>query len=228
MKKFIIPVLFLFFAWQANAQYSLLSEKINLKDHPSFGQNRLHYMHFFMSYAMMFDADKDVSNDYCVWGSNNFELGLRYKLKFCQYNALGIQASYNYYRFRAMDQLIFREYHAQKLYLNTFSVAIFDRFNFYKRRGDFLGTFLDLGVYYDYNFSIDRSFELKPAANGEIQTIRYSKIDYIEKNNYGFLVQFGINRYVIFGKYRISNLTKDKTLFKEMPRITAGVQIGLF
>ena len=52
-------------------------------------------------------------------------------------------------------------------------------------------------------------------------------LKYYEPFNYGVLARFGINRYVIYANYRLSDLFKSSYNYAELPRLTLGVQIGL-
>ena len=47
--------------------------------------------------------------------------------------------------------------------------------------------------------------------------------------NYGVLLRFGINQFILFFEYRISNRLNPIFVdqFPNVPQITAGIQIGL-
>ena len=226
MKKLII-ILALFISSPIFSQNSLLSKVVDIESHPLFGQNRRHYLHAYIGYGFFFSDQSGKESSYNIPASRNFELGVRYKLKLCNYNAIGFQIAYNSNIYRVEDKGIYTNYKKQKLQLYNFSFSIYDRINF-KKRGDFMGTFLDLGAYFDLPFAKTRIYQFKDSDDGERMTVSYENSAYLNKNNYGAYAQFGINKYVIFGKYRLSDISNDHTLLQEMPRITVGLQMGLY
>jgi hypothetical protein len=50
----------------------------------------------------------------------------------------------------------------------------------------------------------------------------------MENFAYGFLARAGTNRYVITAKYRMSDIFKSSYAIPELPRLTVGVEVGLF
>ena len=63
--------------------------------------------------------------------------------------------------------------------------------------------------------------------NGNIVSTTVTRLNYLNDGNYGAYAQFGINRYVVYAKYRLSDMFNNSVQYSELPRLIVGFQIGL-
>lgn len=195
------------------------------------GQNRKHYTHSYMGFGVILGNSEGAGSDINYWSSSNFEFGFRYKYKICNYYALGLLLNYNMDLFnikqesgKTFPDTLFHK--KERLTINNVGIGVYNRFNFGKR-GNIIGKYIDLGAFGDLRFFAEH-FTKDKSPNKEIVRVSTSRLNYIEPISYGIFANFGINRYSIYAKYRLSDLF-DKTFgYTELPRFTAGVQIGFF
>jgi len=98
------------------------------------------------------------------------------------------------------------------------------QFNFRRKRGNQLGTYLTLGYYVDYSFS--KRFVTKfVQENGYTLNGKntYTKLPFATAFNHGGVIKFGKHFWTIFGKYRISNAFDNGQM--ELPRLLLGIEI---
>lgn len=227
MKNFLFLCIF-FLALNINSQTPVLTEEVDLESElPKYGPNRQNFSQFYISYGVPFGKAEGELMEVNVIKSSYFDLGFRYKYKLLRWNSVGINLSYQYnsYRLKIDDKSNLIIHDKDKIKTNSIALGIFDRINFGKT-GNYLGTFLDLGVYGEYTYSRNYWYKDKQQ-NGEIFEGLTKKLNSLEKFNYGLFANMGKNKVVVFAKYRLSDLVIDKTKFDEMPRFVAGVQLGI-
>ena len=123
----------------------------------------------------------------------------------------------------------------ETLRLNNLGFEIFQRINF-GRRGNFVGKFIDMGLYYNWAFDVKHAYKDKIDQSNNPDMAKNTKIinrnlNYIDDFNYGLRARLGFNRSVLTFTYRLSDLF-DKTFHNneidiEMPRFTLGIQLGI-
>ncbi|HSI91615.1 MAG TPA: hypothetical protein VK927_10895, partial [Adhaeribacter sp.] len=131
----------------------------------------------------------------------------------------------------------------EKFKFTNVGLGFFNRFN-YDKRGNYMGNFIDLGVYGNWmpvrNF-IYQTDDLPPAVGyvtgANAIKVRQTGLKYITKLNYGATVRAGFNRYVFYATYRLSDLfdadyavsdgAGNIYTFAEMPRATIGFQLSM-
>lgn len=218
-----------------NAQEVLLDVNVNADTVPKkFGPNMKNYTYSFISYGLVLGKSDSTGMESRMWRSNEFIAGIRYKYKISNHVALGTSIYYGLINYHIVqDDKLFPEpsrYNKEKFIYNNFGGDAYLRLNFGKR-GNRVGNFIDFGGYGDWGFSIKHYtlVEYPTAVNGIhfFETYRYG-LDYTNPVNYGGLIRIGLNRFVFYGKYRLSNLFNTTVRYPELPRIIAGVEIGLF
>lgn len=227
MKNFLFLCIF-FLALNINSQTPVLTEEVDLDSElPKYGPNRQNFSQFYISYGVPFGKAEGELMEVNVIKSSYFDLGFRYKYKLLRWNSVGVELAYRYnaYRLKIDSKYDILLHSKDKIKTNSFALGIFDRINFGKT-GNYLGTFLDLGVYGEYTYSRNYWYKDKQE-NGEIFEGLTKKLNSLEKFNYGLFANIGKNKVVVFAKYRLSDLVIDKTKFDEMPRFVAGVQLGI-
>ncbi len=241
MKRIILISIISILPFFGFAQLKLMEENVDKIDFskPNKGQNMKNYSHWFIGYAGYVGKSEGVGADINYGTSDVFSVGVRYKRKLAEFFALGAESWYSAEDFKIAqkkDKVIpTSDLHKKEdLRFNNISGATYMRFNFGKR-GNILGKYMDLGAYGTWSFDIRHTYTDKVVQVNKINGYRtvktvHKRLVYTNPLNYGAIVRFGINRYVIYGTYRLSDLfdADFKTMANvELPRITVGVQIGL-
>lgn len=227
MKNFLFLCIF-FLAININSQTPVLTEDVDLNSElPKYGPNRQNFTQFYISYGIPFGKAEGELMEINSIKSSYFNVGLRYKHKLLRWNSVGMELAYQYtaYRLNIDDKSNLIIHDKDKVKTNSLALGFFDRINFGKT-GDYLGTFLDLGVYGEFTYGRNYWYKEKQQ-NDEIFEGLTKKLNSIEKFNYGLMTNIGKNKVVLFAKYRLSDMVSDKAKFDEMPRFIAGVQLGI-
>jgi len=193
------------------------------------GPNLKHYKHPYIAFGFAATQSEEVESEIEPGYSSNFIFGYRYKRKISNFYALGYDLSYNisWYRLaqkeskKTPDSLLNDK---ERLTFQNMELGLYNRFNFGKR-GNIIGKFMDLGAYADWTFLCTHFYRNKIGEN--IYKTRVTSLKYFEPVNYGVLARFGINHWVIYANYRLSDLFKSKYNYAELPRLTVGFQIGI-
>lgn len=207
-----------FYTQTAYSQKVLLSQNVE-KDTviPSRGPNRKHFIALYVGLAGI--AGKSEQGASVLYShSSEFTVGLNYKQRLSNHEAIGCKLSYDLDNYRLNPNSDFPstnnlQHSKEKLVFNSTSLAVYNRINFDKRRGNYLGHYLDIGMYGSWYFSI-RHYT-KDDINGTIVKTYMSHLPYTENFGYGAFVNLGFNRFTIFSKYRISRFFKE-----EEPKLT--------
>jgi hypothetical protein len=229
--KRIIFIALLFASANAFTQEILLEQNVKSDSiRPSRGPNLKNFSHFYIGLGFPINTNEDVT--YTKFGSStNIDFGFRYKRKFTNFFATGFDlgigsTTYNLSQDvpKTVPDTIINE--KEKFRIFSVSPSAYLRFNF-GRRGNYVGNFLDLGAYGDWNI---RKLHLTVNENEQDEKVKVetTRLDYMENFSYGFLARAGSNRYVVTAKYRMSDIFKSSYAIPELPRLTVGVEVGLF
>ena len=229
MKKIFFIVSIIAFSLHLFSQNPVLSEDVDLNiEKPKFGENRKHFTQFYASLGAILGKSEGDILEVNSWKSSYFDFGFRYKLRLFEYNAVGFQIYYNYNTYRLNYEtgvgfpIIVHD--KDRIRTSNFGLGIYDRIN-YGKRGNYLGKYIDIGAYGETALTRVHYFK-QEQANGEVLKAELTKLKALEKLNYGFFANIGFNKYVIFGKYRLSDMITDIDKYDEMPRFVAGIQLG--
>ena len=229
--KRIIFIALLFASANAFAQEILLEQNVKSDSiRPSRGPNLKNFSHFYIGLGFPLNTNEDVT--YTKFASSTaIDFGFRYKRKFTNFFATGFDlgigsTSYNLSQDvpKTVPDTIINE--KERFRIFSVSPSAYLRFNI-GRRGNYVGNFLDLGAYGDWNM---RKMHLTVNKNEQDEKVKIetTRLDYMENFSYGFLARAGSNRYVVTAKYRMSDIFKSSYAIPELPRLTVGVEVGLF
>ncbi len=225
LKKLIL-ILFLLIIGHLEAQTVLMEESVDsVYQKSKFGVNSTHFLHPYFTFGFLFDSsdDRDVSN---FGSSNSFSFGLRYKLRLTNHLATGLELED---RFSTVAFPTHKPILKDKYQFFDIKYAWYFRINV-GMRGDVMGKFMDLGIYGSSLF-FPQHYIKKEVDNSNYKSLRYYEedLDYFNDFDYGLLLRFGINQFVIFSEYRLNNIIKetDTKDFRTVPQITVGLQVGL-
>jgi len=230
MKKILFIVL-LFVSTHAFAQEILLEQNVKADSiRPSRGQNLKNFTHFYIGFGFPMHTNEDVT--YTKFGSSiSFDFGIRYKRKLTSFLASGFDlgigvSTYNLSQDvpKTVPDSVSND--KEKFRISTLSPSVYLRFNV-GRRGNYVGNFLDLGAYGSWNMR-KLHFTINKNEFDEKVRVETTRLGYMENLSYGFLARTGSNRYVVTAKYRMSDIFKSSYAIPELPRLTIGVEVGLF
>ncbi|MEA3497000.1 MAG: hypothetical protein U9R42_13320 [Bacteroidota bacterium] len=231
MKNIIILIIIAFFTLSTQAQIVLFErETDDFSDDGKNGPNLSNFSHAYMGYGILLGTIQEGA-DIRIPHSQYFQIGYRYKKKLFQYLSLGTDIQYrtNYFSLKQnntktlVDTVLHKK---EKLIFKQIELSGFLRFNFSKRRGNFIGNYLDIGA--GESWTMKLSHKTIDKTNNLKTKIEVNGFEYYEAfNNYVF-ARIGFNRYVVTGTYRLSNLFKPNSNYPELPEFSVGVEIGLF
>jgi len=222
------------------SQKLLFEEDVeNLFIKPKWGKNSTHFGHFYLGFGSYFNDEGTNQLAVVPFNSNQSKIGYRYKLKFFEHYAWGLDLSYNYnrYKIKQDDGNIFPDTlkHKKEIFAqNTFELGFYNRFNFH-RRGNHIGKYLDLGVWGNLNVGAKHVFKDNPdnpiLGASKSKTI-LRKLNYVNDLNWGLNARLGLDRFVFFGSYRLSDLLgspfNSSAISLDPGRLVVGVEISLF
>jgi len=222
-------------------QTVLLHESIRDYDFkmPNQGPNFRHFNHLSIGYAFFVPSD-DVDEVQTKPGTSTiFSLGWRYKLKITNWLAIGAGINYTneIFNIKQIEGKVVPDtilHSKEKLRSNNFGPDGFIRINFGKR-GNIIGRFIDLGAYCNWPVSIEHMYEDdldQTTPNGaRLGRVILSKLNYVERFQYGLKARIGINRFVLTGTYRLNEFLtqeyKNEVGNYFFPKLALGIEIGL-
>ncbi len=194
----------------------------------NFGPNRgfFYYPYFGVGWHIGGISHLDEDHIDIIHGKS-FELksGTREHFKLNNLLALGLDfdLSLSSHRVKVGDPVgISPELIKEKYVFYKVGASGYLQINFKPRRGNQLGSYLDLGGFANYNFG-RRHVTHWEYTNGDITKAIGKKLDNIERLEYGPLVRVGKNTWAIYTKYRVSNIFSSD-FYTELPRLTFGLE----
>ncbi|MCF6366003.1 MAG: PorT family protein [Bacteroidales bacterium] len=238
MKKAIFILIVCIYSFSGIAQETKDDNKN--KSEKKFGANNTHYVHSYLNIGFMMPLTEGEGADILYGKSHTFTYGARYKFKIADFFALGTGINYTYkvWHLSQVDTKVVpgdMMYDKEKIRTNNLGGDVFIRFNIGKRDNT-IGNYIDLGAYGEYAYAISREVTINAndpnnPLGSEYITVTYFHLNYLEKLNYGLQARLGYGKFVLFGKYRMSNLFTDnfKTAIStsEFPRLIIGLEMGM-
>lgn len=213
----------------------MLDKDVVVGDSSIVGPNKKKYNHFYFSYGNILGASETDSVAAKIWGSYEFAFGYRFKYRVSQFYSLGFGINYNSktYNIKQDSFKLFPNnvvHKWEKLVLRNLAFDVYNRFN-YGKRGNYIGNFIDIGAYADWSFmpvyvSYDEYTLVNSVSASNTRQIHKGLV-YVNTINYGVNARLGFNKYVLYASYRLSDIFKPGYIYTELPRIVAGIQIGL-
>ncbi len=228
--KYLLYITFFFAGVSfSNAQRTLVFQDVEKdQDKGNFGPNRKHYFHFYSGYGFL--AQQSESGSEIIFGSSGeFEFGVRYKSALNRHFSVGFDAAYRARGFK-LDQV------ASKTFVNS-AINDFEKLRFYEadfsvyeritfgKIGNHIGKFWDVGGFVSTPMLVTMT-TINEMSNGNKVINQVRRLNYINPYNYGLITRVGFGRYVVWGRYRLSDQFDSSYGYGEMGRISAGIQIG--
>lgn len=230
MKRLITLVFFLF-SMMAFSQDVLLEQ--NVDSHaakPTYGPNLRNFFHWYVGLGFPVATAGDQNYTKPV-ASADLNFGIRYKLRFTNFLALGcdLGVTSTAYKIKQDDSKTVpdtRLNDKEKIQLNTLLGDAWVRINV-GRRGNYIGNYLDIGAYGGWNF-MKKHKTLNTNADNEKVKVSTTRLNYVEDLSYGLMARLGTNRYALTARYRSSDIFVPQANLPELPRLVLGVELGLF
>ena len=225
-------------SFSLNAQTILMAEDVNEDTIPDTnGPNLVNYWHTFMGYGLILGNSEGEGARTKPGLSYEFIGGIRYKRRINNTLGVGFDIQYGQHSFNIQQDsaktLPNSELHdKEKLIYHNLGLTLYTRINFGKR-GNTMGNFIDLGAYGDWGYIINHYTKDKhdtALVGASVEEVTLSRLVYTNPINHGVFIRGGISRYVVYAKYRLSNLFKEDYIipYTELPRFIVGVEIGLY
>lgn len=195
------------------------------------GPNSDKYSHLFIGYGFVTGFDLDSSE--IIYGkSGAFTLGYLFKWRIARHLEGGFDVAYHrtaYHLKQDSSKTVPtpKLHKKEKIVFNSLQASPFVRIKLLNRfRSN--GTFIDLGGFTGWQYSVKHETVENNLTQGAGKTktvntdIQYKR-DYV----YGLLARVGFNRFIFYGRYRMSNIFTDKSGFDDLPEYEVGIKIGI-
>lgn len=225
-------------AYRVSGQEVILEQDVWQNTEPqNWGPNLKHFIYPFTGYGFVAGAAETAGSQVKYGASHDWHLGLRYKLKLAELYAVGLDLHVNpqtfYLKQHAGKTLPNSLQHeSEKLRITNVGLGFYNRINF-RKRGNYLGNFTDLGVFGNWLASSTHIARDQVESNGEPAgeeiIVKSNNLNYLTDFHYGLLARIGFNRFVFYGTYRLSNLFNNRQgkNFAELPKMVIGFELGL-
>lgn len=230
MKK-IFTIFLLSLSIGAFSQAVLLEQDVKADTiRPTKGPNLKHFYQGYFGIGIPVFTNEDLN--YTKFGTTSaVDFGMRYKRKLASHFAVGADLGLNLAAYKIKqdngktvpDTIINSR---EKFQINSLTGSVYFRVNV-GRRGNHLGNYLDVGAFGGWNLA-KKHRTINTNEQDEKVKVITSHLKYMEDFSYGILARIGSNRYALTASYRLSDLFKSTSLFPELPRLTAGVEVGIF
>lgn len=232
--RFLFVLLFAAFIMQSQAQYSIMHMDVIPLDtvRPKFGPNGHNFIHSYYGLHSIIPLEVNDKAPVIPGLSMGYKAGVLGKFRVCDFLAFGYIFEFNTfnYRFKQSSDKNFPDtlnHLRQNIVFTTLGSGLFLRINFDARRGNYLGYFLDMGGYADWNMS--RVYKSKDKNDmDELVYSRITRLYFTEQYQYGLYANIGLNKINIYARYRVSDLFKSPFKSAELPRLNVGLGFSIF
>lgn len=225
-----IFILTLSFSFSGSAQTVLFEDKAVVPDtiRSNWGPNSKHFIQGTFGFAWpVSPSGTGAPLRYFVSGEIN--LGIRYRRQWASWFSTGAELKYNadIYRLKQIAGKTLPDStlnDKERIGFQSFQAGLFLRFNLGKR-GDRLGTYLDVGPYGDLYF-ISKHRRRNDMPNGEREIDITRRLEFAPIGGYGVRARIGIESFLLTVSYRISDLLDDSFTYPQLPRWKVGMEFA--
>ena len=199
----------------------------------NYGPNRKYYIYNYVGGGTKSSLVNTFNEDFIsLKTGSELNFGTRYRIGFGRILAiiydLQINSSWNKINLKEDPVIPISVINLKKVnYIyHQIGNSISTQFNFNPKRGNRLGSYLDLGVFGSYIYSNKFRYKLELADISDNTVVTIKKMEYFNTFLYGLIVRFGKEKIVFYGKFRLSDLFNNETNFTspELPRFTFGME----
>jgi hypothetical protein len=196
------------------------------------GQNLKRFTHAYIHAG--FVSSNDNPGARIMYGSSvNLGLGMRKKYKISPLYSLGfdIQADFTDYKLKQSEDKILPDTVVNNIMgrmdYTSIGIGFYNRINFDTHRGNFMGTFIDIGIMGTWDFSVKEVSKNKQPDGTIVKTV-VKNLPYTNSINSNVYARFGFSHLSLYGSYRLTDLFKKSYEFPELPRLIVGLEIGIY
>jgi hypothetical protein len=232
MKRSLALILICFITGTAVAQQVVMSQDVESDTTKKEKSGSKTVSDIFIGYGLIIGEQHEGAKT-VTGGTNNFRTGIRTVRKFGKTIGLGYELLYSKRSYRLIqdDKKILPypfKHDKEKIIFNDLDASLFMRFT-YSGKEKSIGNFIDIGGGGGWVFKSTHLSQDKIPGNSPAKKFMFKEtgLSYTEDFQYFALVRLGFGRYVVYGEYRLSDVFPEGSVYPELPRITAGLQIGL-
>ena len=194
------------------------------------GPNQKKFVQGFVKFGMVTPPDQDDAK--ILYGKSvNIGFGLKKKFKVSPIYSLGWQLEFDYmvYKFSKEPANLSpagTEIDVRRFDVYSIRLGWFNRFNFDPNRGNFLGSYLDLGIDGAFAYTMKEVYKYETGYGKAITKV--DDLDYTNPLQSEIFAKLGYSRICFWTKYRFTDLLKKDSGKPELPRISAGIELGIY
>ena len=230
MKNVFIGILLCCFSTALFSQDVLFSQKVkDSYEDKIFGKNQKHYVHSFFSLSFVpFVEENNIKIKFPF--SCDAEFGIRYKRKINRMLDFGFDFGCSMLQYRIAQDAgknvtDTHLYDKERLIVSSLPFRVFLRINMEKRRGDYIGKFMDLGGGVNWNFNFTQYTLIK--SDDKRTRSKITGWDQFNPLTYNAFIRFGKNYFAVRADYRLASLMKDSAA-PDLPPLLIGIDLGSF
>lgn len=234
-KRILTGCLLLLFGITVFGQAVVISKENTQQkyEETKWGPNRSAFGYWQFNYGLPIPVT--VDNNLKIASSSQLNFGYTIQKKLLSFSDVLFNLSYHNLSYRYNDATVenlgtvmnWDKYFA---FQNGIEGGLALRFHLSPRRGNFLGTFVDIGLNASYNISSGFLKKDKDKGEGIRTQVRDKENAAFEALSYGPGIVIGRNQIAAFAKYNISNVMSDNAdnAFPDLPHLVFGIQLNLF
>ncbi|MGD1846456.1 MAG: hypothetical protein ACFB10_13805 [Salibacteraceae bacterium] len=236
MKNWIAFVGMLLAFSSLKAQKVLMEEDVNADTVESnYGHDKRHFVYSTYGYGLILgESENKGSAVKTGLATSEYYLGITYKYKVFNGYCLNTELMYlrsNFVLDQTEDKTLPDSLPHDREWLVSHQLALqFSNRIQISQRGTNLGTYLDLGGYFDWVIGARHRIrdELSDSPNnaGNVK-VRYADLEYFEPFNYGLFARLGSKNFAGFARYRLSDRFRSRFDYGELPRLTVGIEMAI-
>jgi len=213
------------------SQTNIFNMKVDLEpEKPKFGINHAYFNHFYLGLHFNTNLNNNNAENYSL-RSPKFYLGWKNIVKINNFLAINADIEIANNRLCVKqdnnktipDTLIWDK---QRLIQQQLSSSFHFRINFNKRRGSYMGHYIDLGFRGTWNFT-NSHFTKSKYNDDTIAKLWRRNPAFFETFNYGPSIKLGIKRYVFSAHYNLLGTIDNNYFTNDFTTLSLGIEIGL-
>ncbi|MEY4110156.1 MAG: hypothetical protein RLZZ46_510 [Bacteroidota bacterium] len=233
MKKYLFAAALMLLSFASQAQEIVVNQNLADTAQKKRGPNLKVFRQSWIQLSFFTPFQNNAAQSFT--GSYHLGIGhrVKYKLNRTFSWGWGLAFHFNHHRLKGVEVLAnypVSGSRKEKFLQRQFAGELFFRTNFGKR-GNVIGKFLDIGVSGGYNtwntFRIVMDEKDLQGNKVAETTINLRKTNKAIPYSYGLIARIGINKFVISGEWRLSELFKSEAALPELSPMKIGIQLGL-
>lgn len=216
----------------ASAQTIVISEDNpdRVYEETDWGPNKQHFGYWFVNYGM--PVPITTENHLKTMASGHWNAGYAYKIRMFSFMDIAAELSYSNYFYAlnkdARENVIWPGISWDKIRTkqNGLKASMFFRLYMNPKRGNYFGTYIDVGGFVDYHLSSGWVYKYKDDEVKRMERIRHD--DDFETFSYGTVFAIGRDQFSLFVQYNLQDVITGTTRYPDMPHFIVGLKLNLY